>query len=76
MTTLLDIGARNRATIKDILVRDATKTRLMDMGLTKGATVCVKGTAPLGDPILISLRGFDLAIRKADARNILVEEQK
>lgn len=76
MMTLLDIAARKTATIKDVLVRDGTKRRLMDMGLTKGATVLMKGKAPLGDPILISLRGFDLALRKADAKNILVEEQK
>lgn len=76
MMTLFDIAARKTATIKDVLVRDGTKRRLMDMGLTKGATVLMKGKAPLGDPILISIRGFDLALRKADAKNILVEEQK
>ncbi len=74
--TLFDIASKKTATIKDVLVPDGTKRRLMDMGLTKGATVLMKGKAPLGDPILISLRGFDLALRKADAKNILVEEQK
>ncbi|MDD4315629.1 MAG: ferrous iron transport protein A [Clostridia bacterium] len=74
MLTLLDITTRKTAIIKDVLVRESTKRRLMDMGLTKGATVLMKGRAPLGDPILITLRGFDLAIRKADAKNIVVEE--
>lgn len=46
----------------------------MDMGITKGTDVFVRKVAPLGDPIQISLRGFELTIRRHDAQNILVEE--
>lgn len=73
MKTLLDLKQNNSAKIKDIDLKDSTKRRLMDMGLTKGATVYYKGKAPLGDPIRISLRGFDMALRKKDAKNIIVE---
>jgi len=51
-----------------------TKRRIMDMGITKGTDVFVRKVAPLGDPIQISLRGFELTIRRNDAQNILVEE--
>ena len=51
-----------------------TKRRIMDMGITKGTEVFVRKVAPLGDPIQISLRGFELTIRRHDAQNILVEE--
>ncbi len=50
------------------------KRRIMDMGITKGTDVFVRKVAPLGDPIQISLRGFELTIRRNDAQNILVEE--
>lgn len=71
--TLLDLGYNKNAKVKEVLVQDATKRRLMDIGLTKGANIFVRGKAPLGDPLLISVRGFDLAIRKADAKNIIIE---
>ena len=51
-----------------------TKRRIMDMGITKNTEVFVRKVAPLGDPIQISLRGYELTIRKEDARNIRVEE--
>lgn len=54
----------------------AIKRRIMDMGITKGAEIFVRKTAPLGDPIEISIRGYELTIRKADANIILVEEGK
>lgn len=50
------------------------KRRIMDLGITRGTEVFVRKVAPLGDPIQISLRGYELTIRKDDARNILVEE--
>lgn len=71
--TLLDLGYNKNAKVKEVLVQEATKRRLMDIGLTKGANIFVRGKAPLGDPLLISVRGFDLAIRKADAKNIIIE---
>lgn len=50
------------------------KRRIMDLGITRGTEVFVRKVAPLGDPMQISLRGYELTIRKDDAKNILVEE--
>ena len=51
----------------------AVKRRIMDMGLTKGTTVTVQKVAPLGDPIEVTVRGYELSLRKADAEMIEVE---
>ena len=51
-----------------------TKRRIMDMGITKNTEIFVRKLAPLGDPIQINLRGYELSIRKEDAKNIGVEE--
>lgn len=51
----------------------AVKRRIMDMGITKGVEVCVRKVAPLGDPIEITVRGYELSLRKADAETIEVE---
>ena len=51
----------------------AVKRRIMDMGITKGETIFVRKVAPLGDPIEITVRGYELSLRKADGEMILVE---
>ncbi|OLA35507.1 MAG: ferrous iron transport protein A, partial [Firmicutes bacterium CAG:110_56_8] len=51
----------------------AVKRRIMDMGITKGVTVYVRKVAPLGDPIEVNVRGYELSIRKADAEMIEIE---
>ena len=51
----------------------ATKRRIMDMGLTKGVEVYIRKVAPLGDPVEITVRGYELSLRKADADRIEVE---
>ena len=51
----------------------AVKRRIMDMGITKGAEIFVRKVAPLGDPIEITVRGYELSLRKADAEMIEVE---
>ena len=51
----------------------AVKRRIMDMGITKGVDITVRKVAPLGDPIQITVRGYELSIRKADAEMITVE---
>lgn len=51
----------------------ALKRRMMDMGITRGVDVCIRKVAPLGDPLEVTLRGYELSIRKADAENIEVE---
>ena len=50
----------------------AVKRRIMDMGITKGVTVYVRKVAPLGDPVEVTVRGYELTLRKADAENILI----
>lgn len=67
-----DIG--ERVTIKKVEGQGPFKRRILDMGLTKGTELFVRKVAPLGDPIQVSLRGYELTIRKDDAENILVEE--
>ncbi len=52
----------------------AVKRRIMDMGITKGVEVYVRKVAPLGDPVEVTVRGYELTLRKADADNIEVEE--
>ena len=51
----------------------AVKRRIMDMGITKGVEICVRKVAPLGDPVEINVRGYELSLRKADAEMIVVE---
>ena len=51
----------------------AVRRRIMDMGITKGTPVMVRKVAPLGDPVEVNVRGYELSLRKYDAENILVE---
>ncbi len=51
----------------------AVRKRIMDMGITKGVSVYVRKVAPLGDPVEVTVRGYELSLRKADADSILVE---
>jgi ferrous iron transport protein A len=62
--------------VEKVLATGALKRRIVDMGLTKGTTVTILRVAPLGDPIEITLRNYNLSIRKADAKNILVRMEK
>ncbi|MDY6018123.1 MAG: FeoA family protein [Anaerococcus sp.] len=73
MTTLKDIDVGQTVRVKKVRGDGPTIRRIMDMGLTKGTKVFVRKFAPLGDPIQLSLRGFELTIRKEDAKNIEVE---
>jgi len=73
MKTLRDLGIGEKATVKRLHGEGAVKRRIMDMGLTKGVEVSVRKLAPLGDPIEITIRGYELSIRKADAETIEVE---
>lgn len=74
MKTLKDVAVGETATIKKIKGDGATIRRIMDMGLTKKTEVYVRKIAPLGDPIQVNLRGYELTLRKEDAKNIIVEE--
>ena len=73
MKTLKEVRIGQSAIIKKLHGEGAVKRRIMDMGLTKGTEVYVRKVAPLGDPVEITVRGYELSIRKGDAENILVE---
>ncbi len=71
--TLKDVKPGVTATVIDILGQGALKKRLIDMGITPGVKILVRKIAPLGDPIEINLRGYELSLRKEIAKNILVK---
>lgn len=71
--TLRDVGVGQSATVVKLIGQGAIKRRIMDMGLTKGTDVFVRKVAPLGDPIEVTVRGFELSLRKDEAKNVLVD---
>ncbi len=73
MKTLKDAKIGTEVKVIKIHGEGAVKRRIMDMGLTKGVTIYIRKTAPLGDPIEITLRGYELTLRKADADLIEIE---
>ncbi|MBP5363576.1 MAG: ferrous iron transport protein A [Ruminococcus sp.] len=73
MKTLREMKVGSNAKVKKLHGEGAIKRRIMDMGLTKGTEVFVRKVAPLGDPIEINVRGYELSLRKADAELIEVE---
>lgn len=72
MATLKDVQVGDTATAKKIHGAGPIKRRIMDMGLTKGQAVYVRKVAPLGDPIEITVRDYELSLRKADAEMVEV----
>lgn len=73
MQTLKDAKVGTTVTVAKLHGEGAVKRRIMDMGLTKGTSVYIRKVAPLGDPVEITVRGYELSLRKADAE--LVEVQ-
>ena len=73
MRTLRDVKIGESAVVKKLYGEGALRRRIMDMGITKGVTVKVRRAAPLGDPIELTVRGYELTLRKDDAGNIEVE---
>ncbi|HIU34696.1 MAG TPA: ferrous iron transport protein A [Candidatus Pullichristensenella excrementigallinarum] len=73
MKTLREVKIGQTATIKRLHGEGALKRRIMDMGLTKGTEVYVRKVAPLGDPMELTVRGYELSVRKGDAEWIEVE---
>ena len=73
MKTLRDVKIGQTAVIKRLHGEGALQRRLMDMGLTKGTEVYVRKVAPLGDPLELTVRGYELSVRKGDAELIEVE---
>ena len=73
MKTLKEVPIGETAKVVKLHGEGAVKRRIMDMGLTKGVEVYVRKVAPLGDPIEITVRGYELSLRKADAQMVEVE---
>jgi ferrous iron transport protein A len=73
LQTLNDVAVGKNVVVKKLHGEGALKRRIMDMGITKGVAIHVKRVAPLGDPIEVMIRGYDLSIRKEDAKMIEVE---
>ena len=73
MTTLREVTVGDNVKVTKINGTGAVKRRIMDMGITKGVEIEVRRVAPLGDPIELTVRGYQLSIRKADAQMIEVE---
>ena len=74
MKTLRDVKIGEQAKVVKLHGEGAVKRRIMDMGITKGTDVYVRKVAPLGDPIEITVRNYELSLRKADAEMVEVEE--
>ena len=72
--TLKDIKVGRRAKVLKVGGEGAIRRRIMDMGITKGVEIYVRKVAPLGDPMELFIRGYELSLRKADADMIEVEE--
>lgn len=72
MKTLKDIKCGQTVIVQKLHGTGAVKRRMMDMGLTKGVEIYVRKVAPLGDPVEVTIRGYELSIRKADAEMVEV----
>ncbi|MBS4959222.1 MAG: ferrous iron transport protein A [Clostridiales bacterium] len=72
MNTLKDIKCGETVTVTKITGEGAVRRRIMDMGITKGVSIFVRKVAPLGDPVEVTVRGYELSLRKADAQMIVV----
>ncbi|MBP3915594.1 MULTISPECIES: ferrous iron transport protein A [unclassified Clostridium] len=73
MATLKEIKCGQTVKVKKVEGTGAIRRRIMDMGITKGSEIYVRKVAPLGDPIEINIRGYELTLRKYDAEMIVVE---
>lgn len=74
MKTLRDVAVGQTVTVVKLHGEGGLKRRIMDMGVTKGVSIFVRKVAPLGDPVEVTVRGYELSIRKADAELIEVSE--
>lgn len=71
--TLKEVKVGTRVKVKKLNGEGPVKRRIMDMGITKGVEILVRKVAPLGDPIEVTVRGYELSLRKADAEMIEIE---
>lgn len=70
MSTLKQVKVGQTCTVKRVHGEGALRRRIMDMGITKGVEIYIRKVAPLGDPIEVTVRGYELSLRKADAEMI------
>ena len=73
MKTLKNVAVGQTVTVKKLTGEGPVKRRIMDMGITKGVEIYVRKVAPLGDPVEVTVRGYELSLRKADAEMNEVE---
>ena len=73
MKTLREVAVGQTVKVKKLTGDGPVKRRIMDMGITKGSEIYVRKVAPLGDPIEINIRGYELSLRKFDAEMIVIE---
>ena len=73
MNTLKDTKIGETVRVKTLMGEGRIKRRIMDMGITKEVEIYVRKVAPLGDPMEVTVRGYELSLRKAEAENIVVE---
>ena len=73
MLTLKDVKCGQNVVVEKLHGEGAVRRRIMDMGITKGTPVYVRKAAPLGDPVDVTVRGYELSLRKADAQMIEVQ---
>lgn len=73
MKTLKDAKVGDTVTVKRLHGEGPVKRRIMDMGITKGTPVYIRKVAPLGDPVEVTIRGYELSLRRKDAETIIVE---
>ena len=71
--TLNELSSGEKGLVKKIIAQGKIKRRLCDMGITPGAAIMLRKVAPLGDPLEINIRGYELSIRKSEAKNVLVD---
>ncbi len=74
--TLKETACGQTVIVKRLTGEGPVKRRIMDMGITKGVSIFVRKVAPLGDPVEITVRGYELSLRKADAEMIEVESER
>ena len=74
MKTLRDAKIGDTVTVVKLYGQGAVKRRIMDMGITRGTEIYVRKVAPLGDPVEVTVRGYELSLRKADAEMVEIEE--
>ena len=73
MKTLKEVAVGQTVTVKKLTGAGPVKRRIMDMGITKGVEIYVRKVAPLGDPVEVTVRGYELSLRRADTEMIEVE---